>query len=79
MRSSEGDEIDVTYTTSGEKRNICRIYVGKSDRKLPLGRLRHNWEDTIEMDLREVGWVGMDCIHLSQNTGCFEKINLWFP
>jgi hypothetical protein len=24
--------------------------------KRPLGRLRHRWEDGINMDLREIGW-----------------------
>jgi hypothetical protein len=36
----------------GEKRNACRILVGKPEGKRPLGRHRHRWEDYIEMDLR---------------------------
>jgi hypothetical protein len=24
-------------------------------------------EDNIEMDLRDIGWDGVDCIHLAQN------------
>jgi hypothetical protein len=27
---------------------------------------RHMWEDNIKMDLREIGWGGMDWIDLAQ-------------
>jgi hypothetical protein len=37
----------------GEKRNACRILVGKPEGKRPLGRSRHRWVDNIKMDLRE--------------------------
>ena len=33
--------------------------LGKPERKRPLGRPRHRWED-IKMDLQEVGCGGMD-------------------
>jgi hypothetical protein len=29
-----------------------------------LGRPRLRWEDNIKMDLREIGWGGMDWIYL---------------
>jgi hypothetical protein len=29
---------------------------GKVQRKKPLERPRHRWEDGIKMDLREIGW-----------------------
>jgi hypothetical protein len=32
-----------------------------------LGRPRRRWEDNIKMDLREVGWEGMDWINLAQD------------
>jgi hypothetical protein len=38
-----------------EKRNVCRILVGKSEGKRPLGRPRHRWENNIKVDLRETG------------------------
>jgi hypothetical protein len=44
----------------GDKRNACRILVGKPEGKRPLGRSRRRWEDNIRMDLREIGWSGMD-------------------
>ena len=34
--------------------------VRKHDRKKLLGRLRHKWENTTEMDLKETGWKGVD-------------------
>jgi hypothetical protein len=40
--------------------NPYSILVGKSERKRPLGRPRHRWDDNIKMDLREIGWGGMD-------------------
>jgi hypothetical protein len=43
------------------------ILVGKPEGKRPLGRPRRRWVDTIEMDLREIGWDGMDWIHLAQD------------
>jgi hypothetical protein len=49
----------------GEKRNAYRILVGKPEEKSPLGRPRHRWEDNIRMDLREIGWGGMDWIDLA--------------
>jgi hypothetical protein len=38
-----------------------KIFVGKPERKRPLGRPRHIWEDDIKMNLREIGkevWIG---------------------
>jgi hypothetical protein len=37
-----------------EKRNACRILVGKPERKRPLGRQRHKCVDNINMDHREI-------------------------
>jgi hypothetical protein len=38
--------------------------VGKPEGKRPLGRPRRRWVDNIKMDLREIGWDGMDLIDL---------------
>jgi hypothetical protein len=48
----------------GEKRNACRILVGKPERKRPLGRPRRRWVVSIKMDLREIRLGGMDWIDL---------------
>jgi hypothetical protein len=47
-------------STYGEKRNLYSILVGKPEGKRPLGRTRRRWLDNIEIDLREIGWDGMD-------------------
>jgi hypothetical protein len=52
-------------STNGEKRKVYRILVGKPEGKRPLGRPRRRWEDNIRMDLREIGWGGMDWIDLT--------------
>jgi hypothetical protein len=36
------------------------ILVGKPEGKRPLGRQNLRWADYIKMDLREIGWGGMD-------------------
>jgi hypothetical protein len=37
----------------GEKRNVCRLLVGKPEGKRPLGRPRRRWMDNIKVDLSE--------------------------
>jgi hypothetical protein len=37
-----------------EDRGVHRVLVGKPERKKPLGRPRHRWENNIKMDLQEV-------------------------
>jgi hypothetical protein len=51
----------------GEMRNAYRILEGKPEGKRLLGRPRHRWVDNIKMDLREIGWDGMDWIYLAQD------------
>jgi hypothetical protein len=46
---------------------IYRILVGKPEGKTPLRRPRRRWVDNVKMDLREIGWGGMDWIHLAQD------------
>jgi hypothetical protein len=52
----------------GQSRGAYRGLVVKSERKRPLGRPRHRWEDKIKMDLQEMGWEGMDWIELAPNS-----------
>jgi hypothetical protein len=51
----------------GENRNLYRLLVRMPERKRPLGRPRRWWVDNIKMDLRDIGWGGMDWIDLAQN------------
>jgi hypothetical protein len=49
----------------GAKRNAYRM-VGRREGKRPLGRPRRRWVDNIKMDLRDIGWNGIDWIDLTQ-------------
>jgi len=51
----------------GETRNADRVFVGKCERMGQCGQSRHRWEHNIKMDMKEIGWEGMDWIHLAQN------------
>jgi hypothetical protein len=41
--------------------------VGNPERKRQLGRPRCRWEDNIRMDLKKIGWEGVDWMHLAQD------------
>jgi hypothetical protein len=48
----------------------CKINIkmgGKPEGKRPLGRPRSRWVDNIKMDLREIGWDGVDWIDMAQD------------
>jgi hypothetical protein len=52
-----------------EKRNACRILVGKPEEKRPLGRPRRRWVDNIKMNLREIGWGGSKWLRIRTSGG----------
>jgi hypothetical protein len=61
---------------------MYRVLVGKPEGKRPLERPRHRWENGIKMDLREIGWGGVEWIHLAQDRDRWWAIvnvvmNLW--
>jgi hypothetical protein len=51
----------------GEDRGVHRVLVGKPEGKRPLGRQRHRWEDSIKIDLKEVGGGRGDWMELAQD------------
>jgi hypothetical protein len=51
----------------GETRHAYRILVGKPEGMKPLGIPRRRLEDNIKMDLRDIGWGGMDWIDLDED------------
>jgi hypothetical protein len=58
--------------------------VGKLEGKRPPGRPRRRWEGNIKIDLREIGWGGMDWIYLAQDKDQPRALvsmvmNLWVP
>jgi hypothetical protein len=68
----------------GEKRNAYRILVGKPEGKRPLGRPKRRWVDNIKMDLREIGWDGLDLIDVVQVRDQWRALvstimNFWVP
>jgi hypothetical protein len=48
-----------------EMRNAYSILVGKPEGKRSLGRPRHRREDNIGIDFREIGWEGVDWMHVA--------------
>jgi hypothetical protein len=61
------DEMGMACSMNGEKRNSYKTLAGKPEGKKPLGRLRSRWVDNIKIDLREIGWYGMDWIDVAQD------------
>jgi hypothetical protein len=48
----------------GERRRVCKVLVGKHERKKLLGTPRRKWDDYTKMELRK--WdEGMDWIYLA--------------
>jgi hypothetical protein len=53
---------------SSVKKSFCHANLSdQPEGKRPLGRPRRRWLDNINLDLREIGWDGMDWIDLAQN------------
>jgi hypothetical protein len=65
----------------GERIGAYRALVGKPEGRRPLGRPRRRWEENIKMDLREVGWGGVDWIYLAQDRDRWRALvmNFWVP
>jgi hypothetical protein len=66
----------------GDRRKLYRVLVGKPEGKRPLDRPRRRWEDGIKMDLREIGWGGLEWIQLAQGRDQWRAVvnavmNLW--
>jgi hypothetical protein len=38
------------------------LLVGKPEGMRLIGRPSHMWEDSVKMNLGEIGWGGMDCM-----------------
>jgi hypothetical protein len=45
----------------------CVQGFGMNSEGTPLGRLRHSWEDNINMDIREILWGAVYWIQLAQD------------
>ena len=67
-----------------QSRNAYRVLVGKPEGKRPLGRPRRRWENSIKIDLREVGCGPGEWIHLAKDRDQWRVYvrsanNLWVP
>jgi hypothetical protein len=51
----------------GEIRITYKVLVEKHEGKSPLGRGRRSWKDDIRIDFKEMGWEGVEWIHLAQD------------
>jgi hypothetical protein len=49
------------------KKNTYMIFMVKPEGRRPVKRPRRWWVDSIKMDLRGNGWIGMDWIDLAQD------------
>jgi hypothetical protein len=61
------DEVGRACGTHWAERNAYRLLFGKPEVSWLVGRLGCRWEDNIEMNLRKIGWEGMDWIYLTQH------------
>jgi hypothetical protein len=58
-------------STNVEKKNACRILVGKPEGKRPLRRPRRRRVNNIKMDLRYFGmvWIGLIWLRIGASGG----------
>jgi hypothetical protein len=54
-------------STNGGEEECMQDIGGKARKKRSLGRRRRMWVNNIKVDLREIGWDGMDWIDLAQD------------
>jgi hypothetical protein len=78
-----GHERGRACSTNGEEECIYEIS-GKVRKKEPLGRQRRRWVDYIKIDVRDIGWGGIDWIDLAQDSNQWRillntGLNLWSP
>jgi hypothetical protein len=63
----KGGEMGGVCSMHGEGEKFIQNFIGEPEGKRPLGRPGHWWQDTIKIDLREIGFGVVDWVHLAQN------------
>jgi hypothetical protein len=56
----------------GQDRKLYKVLMGKPEVRKPFGRPRRRWEDSIRMDLRDIGWgvwSGFTLLRIGTNGG----------
>jgi hypothetical protein len=66
-------------TRMGQKRNAYRLLVGKPEGKRPVRGPRHGWVDSINMDVVEIGRVGVAEDRKKWRTFVVAVMNLGVP
>jgi hypothetical protein len=69
---------------TGAIRQAEKIFNGKTEGKRPLGTPRGTREDNIRIDIRYIGWEGVDLSHMVQDRYQWRALvnavmNLWVP
>ena len=61
-----------------EERSSCfKTLTGKPTRKRPLGRLRHRWDDSDRMDLKEIGVSARNWVDSAQDRDYWRTLVNW--
>jgi hypothetical protein len=68
----------------GEMKNAYIILAGNPEGKRPFGKSRCGREVNIRMDLRKVGWKGVDWMHMAEDKDQWRALvntvmNFWIP
>jgi hypothetical protein len=72
----------ICHCVHGGEEYAYRMLVGKPEGKRLRGRHRLRWEDDVKMNLKEMGWDGMDWIHLAEGRDKWQAavntvMNVW--
>jgi hypothetical protein len=62
----EKDERAVHVERMGKK-DMLTVILGNAEVQTPRRKTRHRWEDDINVNLKEIGWKGVDWINLVQD------------
>jgi len=62
----KGNYMGGEYSTHGNDEMHTKFW-SESLKEVTLRRSRHRWEDNIKMDLAEMGWEGVNWMHLTQD------------
>jgi hypothetical protein len=57
-----------------ERKGAYKILVEKPERRRPLGRTRHRWEDNIKVDLKQVVWGASRWMDLAEDTDSWRSL-----
>jgi hypothetical protein len=56
-----------TRITHGNRKNAYKFSVGNPETKRLLGRPKRRWEDSITIDLTDIGCDSVDWIHMGRD------------